>query len=387
MKPNTITLPKRLLDAASTETTRTMLHGALVDAEHRCVVVCNGRCLAIHPIPGDATIKPGYITPAKWKSAKANNSKEMILDFVAGTINGEALDAPDVNGNYPAYRQVIPEFKPCYRTVLKPPLIAAIANALGYTDGNLDGLVFEFDSSEKSPVRITYKDTQAVLMPMGGRGEGGLLVADGESIADLNKEIAQLKAALSERSDISSGTDSEDAALIETLKTALHETRARVSQLEAYIDANPHGTAPRQPVKPLDAKPAGKASPHAPKAKREKTVVLPATERPTVTRNAARDGIELRFNGKPDDATRLAMKKRGWRWLPSQPGQPWAVKYHEEEWIFAQSLATGSPFTPMPDTEPTAQEPVTPQSCDMASATPEAVISSSRVRRITLPDF
>jgi len=418
---NTMTLPKRLLDAASTDPTRTVLNGALIDAEHRSVVVCNGRVLAIHPIPGDAPVKPGYITPQKWKAAKARNAKEMTLDFTAGTLNGEALDEPDVNGNYPAYRQINPTFDACYRTKVNPSLIASLAASLGCVGGDRDGLAFEFDENAASPIRITYKDAKAVLMPMGLDGEGGLRVASGKSADAMRKEIEQLKEALSERSDnlaASGDASPADAALIESLKSELHEARAQVRQLEAQLTTRPNSTLPQTthngqrttpppapPVKQLDGKPSGKAATKVPKAP-----VQPATERPTLTRNAERDGIELRFNGKPDDATRETMKTRGWRWLPGQPGQPWARKYTEEEWLFANSLATGSAFTPMPEPVAHASSVLPPASCGSVfnapadpvphisqwtrstilpaqSTTPATPAVPSRVRRITLPEF
>ena len=69
-----------------------------------------------------------------------------------------------------------------------------------------------------------------------------------------------------------------------------------------------------------------------------------------LSRNAERNGIELRFNGKPADATRDAMKARGFRWLPGKPGQPWAARYSEEAWVLATALAEGRPvnIVPMP---------------------------------------
>jgi hypothetical protein len=405
MKPNTIELPKRLLDAASTEKTRECLHGALIDAENRCVAVCNGRILVTHPIPGDAPVKPGYITPEKMKMAKAKNTKALTLDFVAGTLNGLPLDEPDVNGNFPNYRQVIPIFAPCYRTAFKPTLLAALAASMGYADGKHDALTFEFDTAEHTAIRVSYKGVSGVLMPVNGAGDNGLLVASGESTDTLRQEIANLKTALSEHSDLSPAsaaavaTSAADAALIDTLKSALFERQARVKQLEAYIDGLPAATAAATPaVKPLDKPSPGKAAPKAPK-----TEVPAATGRPTVTHNTERDGVELRFNGKPDDATRLAMKANGFRWLPGQPGQPWAAKYSEEVWLFAQSLATGDAYTPMPEPaetpapQPVAETPAkTPEGWGRAYvfpsglATPPAATPpapTSRVRNIILPDF
>lgn len=411
---NTMTLPKRLLDAASTDPTRTVLNGALIDAEHRSVVVCNGRVLAIHPIPGDAPVKPGYITPQKWKAAKARNAREMTLDFTAGTLNGEALDEPDVNGNYPAYRQINPTFDACYRTKVNPALVASLAAALGCVGSDRDGLTFEFDENAASPIRIAYKGAKAVLMPMGLDGEGGLRVASGKSADAMRQEIEQLRNQLSERSDNLAASDASpaDAALIGSLKSDLYEARAQVRQLEAQLTARPNSTlpqtahygqrttpAPAQPVKQLDTKGRGKGTPKAAKAP-----VPAATGRPSVCHNAERNGVELRFNGKPDDATRLAMKQRGFHWLPGQPGQPWAAKYSEEIWLFANSLASGDAYTPMPESGP---EPgpvangyadrngnvfdghIGPVVADFRqpAAPPAPPAVPSRVRRITLPEF
>ena len=404
MKTNTMNLPKRLLNAASTEANREALHGALIDAEHRCIVVCNGRILVLHPIPGEAPVKPGYITPAKWKMARALNAKEMAFDFVAGTLNGQLIDAPDANGTYPNYRMIMPDFTSCYSVRIRPDLIDDLAEAMGVGSGDHDGLLFEFDVEAGTPVKVSYKDATAVLMPMSG---GSGLAKNDDANKALRQQIADLKKSLSERSDSATvqhpavASSAADAALIESLKAALHESRAECREATSRMAALERSSATRQPgttppVKQLDTKPTGKADPKAPKAP-----APPATARPVLTRNAQRDGIELRFNGKPDDATREAMKARNWRWLPGHPGQPWVKKYTEEEYLFAQSLAEGSDFTPMPeDAEPgvpasPAIPPVSewtrstilPEQPQPKAPTPLTPAAPSRVRRITLPEF
>jgi hypothetical protein len=125
---------------------------------------------------------------------------------------------------------------------------------------------------------------------------------------------------------------------------------AKVKDLEGKVaDAM---AAP--PVKPLDKAPT--AAPQ--KGPKEKPHVSMATRPPVVSHNAERNGIELRFDGKPGDATRESLKAHGWRWLPGQPGQPWAVRYSEEEWLFANHLANGDAYTPMPAAPPVIKAPV-----------------------------
>ena len=400
----TLILPNRLLDAASTESDRLPLVGALVDAVNRTVAVCNGRILVCIPIPGDAPVKPAYITPQKWKSAKG---KVMLLDFAAGKLNGLPLDPPDINGNFPDWKKVVPDFDPCYSVKMRPDLITHLGNAMGCGKGDQDGLIFEFGESARSPVRVSLKDATAILMTVGY--DGGLADKDSSAMAT---ELAALKKQLSERSDNvphpAVASSAADASLIESLKDALHESRAecreataRMVELERAIASRPAA----QGSSNLTPTPAGK-----PAAKATKTPTSLATERPTLTRNTERDGIELRFNGKPDEATLTALKARNWRWLPSQPGQPWAKKYTEEEYLFAQGMATGSAFTPMPEPEDEAEvSAATNSEPSPANAKPEGWGRSylfpsslgksyvpepqpedapvSRVRKIILPDF
>lgn len=210
-----------------------------------------------------------------------------------------------------------------------------------------------------------------------------------QELAEKSATISELRKQLSERSDIPTPRTADDAT-IAAFTQSLCEERARVRQLESQLAAMSVAV-----VNPLDANPA------APRGKRKDksgtpkapTIVPMATGRPEITRNAEKDGIELRFNGKPDDATREAMKARGWRWYPGQPGQPWAHKYNEEDWIFAQSLATGSQFTPMPETQ--APPPAAMPSPEAAAVTPPApepiaataAPSTGRSRRIIMPEF
>lgn len=331
MKPPTDTsttmiLPKRLLDAAGSVSPDAK-QGAFIDAENRTVVVTNGRCVVITPIPGDAPVKEGYISPALLKIAKARNPKSLVLDYSAGTLNGESTAYPEDLGPFPQWRQVIPHDAPTYRITLDPDLIAAIAGSIGHDS---IGFTFEFGPSGLEPATIRMGNATAIIMPMRSGDDSGYLGPVGDS----SEEIATLKAqvkSLSERSDSTpDATSPADAALIDSLTSELHQLRARVRQLEASPAA----------VKPLDKKPA-----KSPKA--EKAPVPFASAPPVLSRNAERNGIELRFNGKPDDATRAGLKANGFRWLPGQTGQPWAARYSEEALVFATSLAEGAPAAPL----------------------------------------
>ncbi len=219
-------------------------------------------------------------------------------------------------------------------------------------------------------------------------------------IKKLEKQIdelqCQLDTALSERSDPGNPRNGDDTT-IQAFTASLCEERARVRTLEAQLaaalaDVVHVAPAAKQPVKPLDSRHAGKAGAgvtkaQARKATADKPPVAMATDRPTVTRNEEKGGIELRFNGKPDDVTRDAMKARKWRWCPGQPGQPWVVKSSEEEWLFAQSLATGSAFTPMPDTPEPETRDQKPESSENPPIHFPTMPAPAMVRKVALPDF
>lgn len=362
-------LPKKLLAAASTDQTRIVLHSAMIDADNRRIVTTNGRIMCAIPIPGDAPIMPGYITPEMLNIAKARNKRALEYDYAAGTINGEPIVTPEgfyeKFGTYPNYQQVIPTDLPVYRIVLNPKYIQAIADGFG-TESDA-GLTFEFTNDGLCPAIIRQGESLAVIMPMRGATESGLLVASDKDAEKLRKEVASLHKALSERSDIAHTPAAEaDVKVIDDLRNALFQERARVKELEAKLSGNAKPADPKATLAP------------APKPKREVGLAIGP---PTIGRNAEKDGIELRFNGKPDDATRASLKAHGFRWCPGQPGQPWAAKYTEERWIFANHLATGSAYTPMP--EPETSPETTPQNAPQASPH----VPDPRVRKIHIPDF
>ena len=199
------------------------------------------------------------------------------------------------------------------------------------------------------------------------------IAAPGENLEKAEKEIESLHQTISDRDKrIEELTDELEAAKEnagsppasrdEQPYAALLQSQARVRELETQmqfqksdyekrinlfadkvkdLEARIVAALAARPVKSLDDS-------SSPKAAKEKPPVPMATRPPALSRNARRNGIELRFDGKPDDATRDSLKARGWRWLPSQPGQPWAVRYSEEEFLFANHLATGDAYTPMP---------------------------------------
>ena len=375
MNPQTtIQLPWLLLAAASTDATRYSLLGAYIDPDNRAVVATDGRRCVIHPIPGDAPVKKGYITAAMVKLAKTHNKAGLFLDYQSGLLNDIPTDYDaDKYGNYPNWRQIDPDFSATYRAYLNPALLAGIVASLGVTKDT--GICLEFSDDGTAPFRVTYADSRAVLMPMRGTEDSGLLIdTKGTNTEALKKQLAAAKekiAELCERSRNSSPDAGADAA-IAALRTELFQQRARVKELQAIIATLPGNATPPTPA----PAPAGKAPPKGPK---EKTPVPDATGRPVLSRNAEREGIELRFNGKPDETTRATLKQHGFRWLPGQPGQPWAVKYSEEAWVFAHSLAEGTTPAPMPQTPGPEPANVTPM--------PAAPLGETRVRKITLPDF
>jgi hypothetical protein len=193
-------------------------------------------------------------------------------------------------------------------------------------------------------------------------------------------ELIDLRSKLMAVSERSDSTAPGDAGMVAALQTALFVERAKIKQLEAYL-ALPEDARPG--VQPLDSRrdatPARKASTPDPKARRPdakpKAEPARATAPPVLTLNPERGGIELRFNGKPDEPTLAALQDHKWRWAPRQPGTPWYAKHTEEQYLFAQSLATGSAYTPMP-AEPESE--------------PGAVTSEPEVaprRRVIIPPF
>ena len=337
MKPTTtIELPKDLLATAWTGEGRDSLTGAYVDAAARRIYVCNGRGMAFHPIPGEAPVKPAYITAEKFKEAKKTlrkKSDKLILDFAEGTLCGIPLDPPDARGNLPNYASVIPEEPAVYRAIFDPQLLLDVANSMGLS-GEPGFIELLCPADGRIAFTIRHKDAFGILMPGTRDGNYGGLTDHG-------------KAAPKRSGNKPDAKQSDELSKLRTELYLANESRkAMAAEIEELKKR--HGSPDGQPASAKPAKPA---------ADTPKEVPL-ATCPPTLTRNEERNGIELRFDGKPDDATRAAMKAHGFRWCPGQPGKPWVAKYSEENWVFAHSLAEGHGIPAPEPGEPEEAPPI-----------------------------
>jgi protein-L-isoaspartate O-methyltransferase len=61
----------------------------------------------------------------------------------------------------------------------------------------------------------------------------------------------------------------------------------------------------------------------------------------SVTRNEAKDGIEIVFPGKPEEDTRSTLRLHGFRSAKRDGQWYWYARFSGIRWVFAQSLATG----------------------------------------------
>lgn len=498
-EPETMELSVKFILAASTDKTREVLMGVLIDAEKRHVVATSGRILAKIAIPGAAPVKSGYITPELWKAARAMQKGPLTLDFVNGTLN--TLPIPECDKCYPNWPAVVPEFTPAQRIAFNPELLLFLAEALGF-DGDNSMVTLDI-LAEEEPFLVTVAGNQGVIMPgrvpaVKGAGKappataatppershsidrqamladpigwlrrlstelrylnnntphGGyikdyleLVDADDydtksdkadecddaeekketaeenltaitailKSIADdiesnaregftSPQEIGNLLIRIAGRieesdteivlcsDDIANAiehTSAPDTAHLtdETLAAAYHEQKARVMELEALLATRtvPVATAPA----PAAAKPERSHTPAPAPSAKEKRKPTPATAPPIISRNEDKNGIELRFNGQPDEATRASLRDHKFRWIAGLPGQPWVTKFNEEAWLFANHLAHGSAFTPMPPTpEPEAQAPAPAPTPEPVNVTPFTPDPAPAKRKIFIPRF
>lgn len=313
-----IHLPAHLFASAG-DKTRPFISSAYVDGEERSVVATNGRSMAILTIPFKGTLRTGFITPELWAKVKKDKKPKepFALDPIAGTLNGIPYPEKHPEGhNFPRWKSVVPAFQPSHRIHFDPELLFDLAQSLR-NDPKQKAVTLEFSPDGEAPIRILTSAGQGVLMPMKIEGFG---------------PSGQL-----ERSNGKRATKAENPAPAPP------------------IEREPARQAPETPATPTPAPtPVNAPSPEAarpkfqgPKAK-PRAEAVEATAPPELTRNEKRNGIELRFNGKPSEAVRDSMKAHGFRWLPSQPGQPWAARYSEEAWVFATSLAEARSTTTHP---------------------------------------
>lgn len=102
-------------------------------------------------------------------------------------------------------------------------------------------------------------------------------------------------------------------------------------------------------------------SPHSEINNPQSEILNPSSTSPVLSRNAEKNGIELRFPEKPTDAVRAEMKSHGFKWAAKQPGQPWYARYSEERWVFAMDLS-GQGITPADTIEPESMSPAPTES-------------------------
>lgn len=478
--PGTMHLPPAFIGSASTDKTRAVITGVLVDAENRFVVATNGRILASLPIPGTETVKPAYITPDLWKAAKVlTKNKPLVLDYVAGTLNGLPLPDECPDGNYPNWKQVLPDFEPAYRVALDPELLLSLAASLGRDKTDRKALTLELSAESGDPVKTHIRTKTGIVPGMGvimpfitdrsvehgplaarpeatahpaapaperspapggfdraammkdpiawlklldlelrhlgqNHPSGGQWISDYLEMVD-RSEIDDLRDRLDERPTTEDHEHQEDLVktyeamlkrIIEALETSPFDSIGEAaialeviasvltesdhalafdyekiqSRLDTFEKLDPSASAPaaasdsalREKLAAAEARnalleaelanrPAAAPEPErspapapAAKAKKPKKEVPAASAPPVLSRNAERNGIELRFNGKPDDETIAALKGHGFRWAPGQEGQPWWVRYSEERWVFANRLAEGGGIQPTTPDKPEA---------------------------------
>jgi hypothetical protein len=363
----TIELPKNLLKAASTDKTREVLHVAYVDAKERAIICTNGRMLSRLNIPGDAPVKKCRITPEDWKIAKAMHSKAMLYDYAAGTLNGHPIgNGGEYPYNYPNWKQVIPSETPDLRICFSPKLLADLVASMGGEDKPLI-LECAHPTRQTDPCPIVARsgDGFGVLMPMRAEENVGILIpinkttdemlaeikSQKATIESLKAALADAKAAPPERSPAPADATAsppdattEPAPMPEPDPEETEITGSHFDPTEAPPERSP---APPE-VSPTPTARGGDAKP----AKAPRTPTPPATSPPVLTRNQEKNGIELRFNGKPDDVTRERMKAAGFRCYFKQPGIPWCAKYSEEAWVFATNLAAMPAHVPVADARP-----------------------------------
>ncbi len=324
----TLKIPKNLLKSASTDKTRPVLQDAYIDTEARAIVCTNGRVLTKIPIPGAGKVKKCRITPQDLKIAKALDAKNLIFDWHAGTLNGHPLEnGGECPMNFPAWQQVIPREKPQFRVSFNPHLLQDIIESLGGNDIGKITMEFSEVTDQKSPppMMIKFGESIGILMPMSCEEPVGILQ---KIKAPKEQETPQEKI---EETPIDSGAGEHSPT----------------NEAPPFRDPTEEPAEKPSATKPKKAKEA--APEKQPKKPRKQSPL--ATAPPILTRNQERNGIELRFNGRPDDITRERMKAAGFRYYFAQEGRPWCATYTEERLILAQSIAEmpANPATDQPE--------------------------------------
>jgi N12 class adenine-specific DNA methylase/tRNA1(Val) A37 N6-methylase TrmN6 len=121
--------------------------------------------------------------------------------------------------------------------------------------------------------------------------------------------------------------------LIRAAEDSDRKSREAKASLARWQQANP-GAAPPEPVRPPEPVPGPVPQPRA-----------------TVRENPQRNGIEVKFNARPDDATLGRLKAAGFRWSKFQ--KIWYAKLSDATRKAANEIAGGA--------EPTAATPIAPK--------------------------
>lgn len=172
---NTITA---LMNVASDDDTRQNLTGVYFEKDGSAVVACDGHCLVKRTMqPDDVNGFRGKIVklPAKLKFLAKTLAYELFSETGAAEMQkSNSLNPFDiVDGQYPDYKQVIPESEKLTRAfTVDANLIAAVVKAMDVQPDKLSkrrSVTFHFDpNNDLSPVKVTCGDRQVfgIIMPM-----------------------------------------------------------------------------------------------------------------------------------------------------------------------------------------------------------------------------
>ena len=164
--------------AASKDECRQVITNVQLDKKNNCLIATDGKILAIVPVETDIDDISGPVSPEAFKNARKGVSKKQREDNaeiniackqkelkVYGKNDVTTMQRPNMNLNYPNYKQIIPRNEATIKIIFNPEYLLRIAKAIGSSESVTLEIV-----DELSPITVypnqKGNDAFGILMPL-----------------------------------------------------------------------------------------------------------------------------------------------------------------------------------------------------------------------------
>lgn len=171
----------KIEECVSHDPTRAVLHNVHLDVEAKSLVATNGHMIAIVPVEPEEGDVTGYVTPEALKAAREGgkfHEPSISCNSSLALPDGRSFPRPKAEdiGNYPNYKQVIPEAdrQVAFTVRLNAEYLYSIAKAI--SDGKNTVVTLEFaEHIRRAHPDGTFTEHPQPIVVKGAGGKGVLM--------------------------------------------------------------------------------------------------------------------------------------------------------------------------------------------------------------------